>query len=42
VRECLLLILNQEWEHRLYADRDLGVLEACPAPPAQRIGRSRT
>jgi Pentapeptide repeats (8 copies) len=28
VRECLLIILNEEWEHRLYAERDLGVLEA--------------
>ena len=28
VRECLLIVLNEEWEHRLYAERDLGVLEA--------------
>jgi hypothetical protein len=28
VRECLLVILNEEWEHRLYAERDLEVLEA--------------
>ena len=26
VRKCLLIILNEEWEHRLYAERDLGVL----------------
>ena len=26
VRECLLCILNEEWEHRLYAERDLDVL----------------
>jgi len=26
VRECLLTILNEEWEHRLYAERDLNVL----------------
>jgi hypothetical protein len=26
VRECLLVILNEEWEHRLYAERDLAVL----------------
>jgi DinB family protein/pentapeptide repeat protein len=26
VRECLLIILNEEWEHRLYAERDLDVL----------------
>ncbi|RSM48368.1 hypothetical protein DMB66_46640 [Actinoplanes sp. ATCC 53533] len=28
VRECLLIILNEEWEHRRYAERDLGALEA--------------
>jgi hypothetical protein len=28
VRECLLCILNEEWEHRLYAERDLDVLKA--------------
>jgi DinB superfamily len=28
VRECLLRILNEEWEHRCYAERDLDVLEA--------------
>lgn len=27
VRECLLVILNEEWEHRLYAERDLDLLE---------------
>ena len=27
VRQCLLIILNEEWEHRLYAERDLAVLE---------------
>ncbi len=27
VRECLLIILNEEWEHRLYAERDLAELE---------------
>jgi len=26
VRECLLIIFNEEWEHRLYAERDLGAL----------------
>jgi hypothetical protein len=26
VRECLLTILNEEWEHRLYAERDLAIL----------------
>jgi hypothetical protein len=28
VRKCLLIILNEEWEHRLYAERDLDALEA--------------
>jgi uncharacterized damage-inducible protein DinB len=28
VREVLLIILNEEWEHRLYAERDLNALEA--------------
>ena len=27
VSECLLIILNEEWEHRLYAERDLEALE---------------
>jgi hypothetical protein len=27
VRECLLIILNEEWEHRLYAERDLDAWE---------------
>ena len=37
VRRCLGAILNEEWEHRLYAERDLDTLEspptAHPAPP---------
>jgi hypothetical protein len=28
VREVLLVILNEEWEHRLYAERDLDALDA--------------
>ncbi len=28
VRQCLLCILNEEWEHRLYAERDLDALQA--------------
>jgi hypothetical protein len=28
VRECLLIVLNEEWEHRLYAERDLAALRA--------------
>ncbi|WP_219466483.1 DinB family protein [Nonomuraea rhizosphaerae] len=27
VKECLHVVLNEEWEHRLYAERDLTVLE---------------
>ncbi len=27
VRQCLLVILNEEWEHRLFAERDLTALE---------------
>jgi uncharacterized damage-inducible protein DinB len=27
VRECLLIVLNEEWWHRMYAERDLSVLE---------------
>jgi hypothetical protein len=27
VRNCLLVILNEEWEHRLYAERDMDVLQ---------------
>jgi hypothetical protein len=27
VRECLRVVLNEEWEHRLFAERDLTVLE---------------
>ena len=32
VRECLLVILNEEWEHRLYAERGLDILQARGAP----------
>jgi DinB family protein/pentapeptide repeat protein len=31
IRRCLRAILNEEWEHRLYAERDLDVLESRPA-----------
>lgn len=27
IKECLLIVLNEEWEHRLYAERDLTILE---------------
>jgi len=32
VRECLLIVLNEEWHHRQYAERDLAVLEARAEP----------
>jgi hypothetical protein len=28
LKECLLIVLNEEWQHRLYAERDLTALEA--------------
>jgi hypothetical protein len=34
VRECLLCILNEEWEHRLYAERDLRALQGPGGPGA--------
>ena len=30
VRECLSIVLTEEWEHRLYAERDLDALESRP------------
>jgi uncharacterized damage-inducible protein DinB len=27
VRQCLLVVLNEEWWHRMYAERDLAVIE---------------
>lgn len=30
IAECLSVVLNEEWEHRLYAERDLAVLEGRP------------
>jgi len=28
VRQCLLVVLNEEWWHRQFAERDLAVLES--------------
>lgn len=28
IRECLLGVIDEEWWHRLYAERDLGILES--------------
>lgn len=34
VRECLLIVLNEEWHHRKFAERDLDALtRGGPAPP---------
>jgi hypothetical protein len=30
VRQCLLVVLNEEWQHRLYAERDLDALADGP------------
>jgi hypothetical protein len=35
VRECLLVVLNEEWHHRLFAERDLDVLERGSSPQAR-------
>jgi DinB family protein/pentapeptide repeat protein len=33
VRECLLVVLNEEWEHRRFAERDLDALQALNSAP---------
>jgi hypothetical protein len=35
VRECLLCILNEEWHHRQYAERDLDALESTWRPHSE-------
>jgi hypothetical protein len=35
VRRCLNTVVDEEWLHREYAERDLAVLEAPPAPPGR-------
>lgn len=35
VRECLSIILNEEWHHRLYAERDLDALDSHVAQSGQ-------
>ena len=32
VSMCLSIIVNEEWEHRLYAERDLAILESAGTP----------
>ena len=31
LKQCLSIVVNEEWEHRQYAERDLSALEARPA-----------
>jgi hypothetical protein len=33
VRQCLLVILNEEWLHRLFAERDLRIVDSVKAQP---------
>jgi hypothetical protein len=40
VRECLLVVLNEEYHHRLFAERDLDALEA-QQWPGSRLGERR-
>jgi hypothetical protein len=43
VRECLLRIVNEEWEHRLYAERDLIALRrATHSAPDGRADAGQT
>lgn len=35
LKECLLTVLNEEWEHRLYAERDLTAIENSRCPRAE-------
>ena len=39
-KECLRIVLNEEWEHRLYAERDLTSLETAPLPDAPNSAKS--
>ena len=36
VRRCLAAIISEEWQHRLYAERDFDVLQSASAQPAAR------
>ena len=33
VRDCLETVLSEEWEHRLYAERDFDLLESRSGQP---------
>ena len=39
-KECLRIVLNEEWEHRLYAERDLTSLEIGRLPDAPNSAKS--
>ena len=41
VRECLLIILSEEWEHRRYAERDLDTLESARRRGVPESGSGR-
>ena len=38
VRHCLWVVLNEEWEHRLYAERDLAALERASRSKGGPVG----
>ena len=37
VKQCLRIVLNEEWEHRLYAERDLAALGDGPAREGAQV-----
>lgn len=39
VGDCLICVLNEEWEHRLYSERDLDMLEARLSRPSRSVPR---
>jgi hypothetical protein len=38
LKECLRIVLNEEWEHRLYAERDLDALEKISRGRSRAVG----
>jgi hypothetical protein len=41
VRQCLEVVLSEEWNHRVYVERDLDLLEG-RTPEGPQVGRERT
>ena len=41
-KECLLIVLDEEWEHRGYAERDLAKVAGRIALPSDGVERART